>query len=145
MMSKLPSARVTTSPPFSVCGGDYAVPFLLKKGHTRKSVIVKAHLAVFVCYSTKAAHLEVVSDTTTEAFMVCLMRLVSRRELPSDIHSDNGGNLRGACHDLKELYKLLDTDSTNSAINSYVLAHRVQWHSTSERYPHFGGRWEVCQ
>ena len=89
MMGQLPSARVTPSPPFGVCGVDYAGPFLLRKGHTRKPVIVKAYLAVFVCYRTKAAHLEVVSDTTTEAFLACLRRFVSRRGLPSDIHSDN--------------------------------------------------------
>ena len=34
MMGQLPSARVTPSLPFSVCGVDYARPFLLKKGHT---------------------------------------------------------------------------------------------------------------
>ena len=94
MMGQLPSARVTPSLPFSVCGVDYAGPFLLKKGHTRKLVIVKAYHAVFVCFSTKAAHLEVVSDLTTEAFRACLRSFVSRRGLPAHIHSDNGGNFR---------------------------------------------------
>ena len=92
MMGQLPSARVTPGPPFSVCGLDYAGPFMLKKGHTRKPVIVKAYLAVFVCFSTKVTHLEVVSDLMTEAFLACLRRFVFRRGLPAHIHSDNGGN-----------------------------------------------------
>ena len=96
MMGQLPSNRVTPSPPFSICGVDYAGPFLLKKGHTRKPTIIKAYLAVFVCFSTKAAHLEVVSDLTTDA---CLRRFISRRGLPSEIHSDNGGNFKGARND----------------------------------------------
>ena len=65
----LPSTRVNPSPPFSFCGVDYAGPFLLKKGHMRKPVLIKAYLAVFICFSTKAAHIEVVSDLTTEGFI----------------------------------------------------------------------------
>ena len=65
MKGQLSSARVTTSPPFSVCGVDYAGPFLLKMGHTHKPVIVKTYLAVFVYFSTKEAYLEVVSNLTT--------------------------------------------------------------------------------
>ena len=111
---------------------------------TRKPTIVKAYLAVFVCVSTKGAHLEVVSDLTTEAFFACLRRFVSRRGLPSEIHSDNGGNFKGARNDLQELYSLLEKTSTQSSIHSYLLSQRVQWHASPERAPHFGGLWEAA-
>ena len=78
----LPPQRVYPSPPFTITGVDYAGPFTLKKGHTRKPVLVKAYIAIFVCFSSKAAHLEIVSDLTTEAFLACLQRFVSRRGLP---------------------------------------------------------------
>ena len=55
-----------------------------------------------------------------------------------------GGNFRGARHDLQDLYKLLETDSTHSAIQSCLLLNRVQWHSTPERAPHFCGLWEAA-
>ena len=137
-MGQLPASRITPSPPFTICGVDYAGPFLMKKGHRRKPVIVKGYLAVFVCFATKAAHLEVVSDASTETFLACLRRFISRRGCPAEIRSDNGGNFVGAKRDLQELYDFLEKPTTTSAISSYLLTKRVQWHSTPERAPHFG-------
>ena len=144
MMGQLPVARITPNPPFSVCGVDYAGPFSMKKGHTRRPVIVKVYLAVFVCFATKAAHLEVVSDASTEVFLACLRRFVSRRGRPAHIYSDNGGNFQGAKRDLRKLYTLLENSTTQSAVTTYLLQERVQWHSTPERAPHFGGLWEAA-
>ena len=78
IMGQLPSARTTPAPPFTTCGVDYAGPFLLKKGHTRKPVMVKCYMSVFICFSTKAVHLEPVSDATTRTFVECLKRFISR-------------------------------------------------------------------
>ena len=47
LMGQLPAARTTPAPPFSTTGIDYAGPFTLKLGHTRKPVLVKAYLALF--------------------------------------------------------------------------------------------------
>lgn len=41
---------------------------------------------------TKAAHLEAVSDLTTEASTAALQTFISRRCLPQDLFSDNGSN-----------------------------------------------------
>ena len=59
-MGQFPSARVTPSPTFSKTGMDYAGPFLLKRGHVRKPTLVKTYICIFVCFSTKATHIEVV-------------------------------------------------------------------------------------
>ena len=53
LMGQLPTSRLTPILPFTTCGVDYAGPFLLKKGHTRKPVIVKCYMAVFVCFFYK--------------------------------------------------------------------------------------------
>ena len=99
-MGQLPAACVTPSLPFSTTGIDYAGPFLMNKGHTRKAVIVKVYLCVFTCFSIKAVHLEIVSNGTTEAFLASLNCFVSRRGLPHDTYSDNGSNFGGAKYDL---------------------------------------------
>ena len=140
MMGQLPADRVKPNTAFSTTGVDYAGPFILKKGHTRKPDLVKAYIAVFVCFSLKATHLEVVSDLTTEAFLACLKRFVSRRGCPNTIHSDNGSNFKGAKRDLQELYRFLKSTAATSSINQYLLTKETQWETIPERAPHFGGQ-----
>ena len=69
MLGQLPVERITPSPVFNKVGVDYAGPINVKHGYVRKPTVVKAYICVFVCLSTKAVHLELVSDLTTDAFM----------------------------------------------------------------------------
>lgn len=62
------------------------------------------HLSV-----TKAVHLEVVSDLSTEVFIVTLRRFVSKRGCPSTIMSNNGTNFVGANNTLRELRLFLQS------------------------------------
>ena len=143
-MGQLPAARVQPASPFFTTGIDYAGPFILKRGYTRKPQLVKAWLAVFVCFTTKAVHLEVVSDMTNEAFLATLKRFVSRRGLPQAIHADNGSNFIGAKNDLKALYVFLQDTYKEDVIHTYLQKHKVEWHCIPERAPHFGGLWEAA-
>ena len=138
-LGQLPEERITTTPAFHTTGLDFAVPFTLKKGHTRKPVYVKAYICVFICFSTRAIHIEVISDLTTSAFLAGMVRFVSRR---NSIYSDNGSNFVGAKNQLRELYKFLRSKETDSAIHQHLLLHQVTWNTIPERAPHFGGLWE---
>ena len=144
MMGQLPAPRVTPNPPFTITGVDYAGPFILKKGHTRKPVLIKSYISIFVCFSSKASHIEIISDLTTEAFLAGLKRFIARRGLPQEIHSDNGSNFLGAKNDLNDLYHFLQSTTTISSVNQYLLSQRVQWQCIPERAPHFGGLWEAA-
>ncbi|MHC5848192.1 hypothetical protein ACYT7O_10510, partial [Streptococcus pyogenes] len=66
-MAALPSDRCTLSVPFATTGVDFAGPFQIKASSLRTSPYIKGYVAVFVCFSTKAIHLELCSDLTTEA------------------------------------------------------------------------------
>ena len=46
--------------------------------------------------TTKAIHLELVSDLTSDAFIAALKRFIARRGIPDQIFSDNGTNFRRA-------------------------------------------------
>ena len=142
LLGELPAERVCTSPAFMSTGIDFAGPFTLKKGHTRKPVHIKAYLCVFICLSTKAIHLEVISDLTTASFIAGLNRFIARRGCPTTIHSDNGSNFVGAKNRLREIYNFLQSKDTDSLIHQHLLKNRITWNNIPERSPHFGGLWE---
>ena len=143
LLGELPAARTeSNNPTFSNTGMDFAGPFMLKKGHTRRPVKVKGYVCIFICLSTKAVHLEVTSDLTTAAFIACLRRFISRRNCPKNIHCDNGSNFVGARNELRELYQFLADDSTTNIIHQHLLKDKVNWTHIPERAPHFRGLWE---
>lgn len=57
-MGNLPKDRVTESRPFSTTGIDYCGPFFIKEKKERNRNKVKAYVAIFVCFATKACHIE---------------------------------------------------------------------------------------
>ncbi|XP_062534839.1 uncharacterized protein LOC134204019 [Armigeres subalbatus] len=106
-MGELPAPRVTVSRPFSQTGVDYCGPFFVRPAPRRP--VVKMYVAVFICLCTKAVHLELVSDLTTDRFIQALRRFSARRGKCEDLYSDNGTNFVGARNKLKELDELRDT------------------------------------
>ena len=142
-MGQLPPSRLDPDFVFFHTGVDYCGPFTTRAGHTRKPVRLKTYLAVFVCFYTKAVHLELVRDATTESFVARLTRFCSRRGLPLVIHSDNGSNFIGAKNELSELYDMLQKKETEDAIQSYLFTQQVSWKNIPERAPHMGCLWEA--
>ncbi len=141
MMGQLPSSRVTPSPPFSNVGIDFAGPVQVKLGRIRKPVLVKAFVAVFVCMSTRAIHLEAVSDLSTDAFLAAFKRFIARRGLPHQVFSDNGTNFVGAEKEIQVAYKLLQDNQ--SEIADALAAQKIRWSRIPSRSPNFGGIWET--
>ncbi|XP_029170292.1 uncharacterized protein LOC114939980 [Nylanderia fulva] len=73
-MGDLPRARVTPSRPFQHTGVDLAGPVWLRTTRGRGHKAYKGFLVVFVCFSSRAVHLEAVSDYTAEAFLAAFRR-----------------------------------------------------------------------
>ena len=96
----LPDHRISPARPFDYTGVDFAGPFDVKRGHTRKPVLVKAYACLFVCMSTKAVHIDCTEDLRTASFMLCFERLINRRGFPRHVYSDNGSNFIGAARTL---------------------------------------------
>ena len=141
-MGQLPEARITPSPPFPRTGTDFAGPLQLKKGHTRKPVMVKGYVCLFVCLSTRAVHLELVMDLSTDAFLAAFRRFAARRGCPGELYSDNGSNYVGANRELRRIYDLLTSKNGTNTLFHYFNNVRVKWHFIPGRAPHFGGLWE---
>lgn len=139
IMADLPAVRVQQSRPFARVGVDFAGPLQMRELRLRKSRSYKVYIAVFVCFSVKAVHLEVVTELSTEAFLAAFDRFVARRGLPSDIFSDCGTNFIGADKQLQLLINSPDGQRTISQSRS-----TCQWHFNPPSAPHFGGLWEAA-
>jgi transposase InsO family protein len=139
-MGQLPAARVQPSRPFAATGIDYGGPFTLKIGGKRSKLTQKAYLALFVCMSTKALHLELVSDLTTNAFLAALRRFVSRRGRPAQVYSDNATNFVSAS---KELKLFLSRLKSSEEVCAYTASEGINWNFNPPHSPHFGGLWEA--
>ncbi|XP_058817756.1 uncharacterized protein LOC131681067 [Topomyia yanbarensis] len=143
LMGNLPQSRIVPSPPFAVTGVDYAGPLLVKQG-TYRPKLVKAYVAVYVCMTTKAVHLEAVSDLTTDAFLASLRRFISRRGLVQQLHSDNATNFKGANHELNQLYHLFRDQQMLDQVQQFCAAREIEWHFIPPDAPEFGGLWEAA-
>lgn len=142
LMGDLPESRVTISAPFELTGIDYAGPMYVKEGRYKPKV-VKAYIALFVCLTTKAIHLELVSDLTTEAFLAALDRFVNRRGMVRKIFSDNATNFVGASKELRQLREMFNDQYERGKINDFLINREVGWEFIPPRSPNFGGLWEA--
>ncbi|GFW50233.1 integrase catalytic domain-containing protein [Trichonephila clavipes] len=139
MMGDLPRDRIVPSRPFEKVGLDYAGPIITKPNLKRSRVTLKSYIAIFICFSTKATHLEVVSDLTTEAFLACLRRFIARRSKPSVIWSDNATNFKGARNILSEWNEICKSNR----IQLFSAEEGIEWNFIPPASPHFGGLWEA--
>ncbi|GFU11580.1 integrase catalytic domain-containing protein [Trichonephila clavipes] len=85
LTSPLPNDRINQTPAFSICGLDFVGPLYVNNfGELQKSYIV-----LFTYGVTRALHLELVSDMTTNSFLLVFRRFLTRRGNCKVIYSDN--------------------------------------------------------
>nr|XP_049704680.1 uncharacterized protein LOC126056266 [Helicoverpa armigera] len=137
-MGNLPSERLEPGYPFMICGVDYAGPMFILNRKGRGAKLEKCYICLFVCFSTRAVHLELVTSLTTEAYMLALKRFISRRGKPSEIFSDNGKNFIGA---MKEFTQFLKNNHNN--ITEILANDNIKFNFIPPYTPHFGGLWEA--
>lgn len=141
-MADLPLGRVQPSAPFSHTGVDYAGPFHITLKRARGQRTQKAYLCLFICLSTKALHLELAPDLSTQSFLNAFKRFVSRRGLCDVIYSDQGTNFVGAKGYMAELYDLIDSSEYKAEFAKEFADNRIRWQLNPPSAPHFGGLWE---
>lgn len=142
LMGDLPKARVTPSRAFLHSGVDFAGPFIILTSKGRGKKTQKAYISLFVCMSTKAVHLELVGDLTSEAFIAAFKRFVARRGKCKDIWSDQGRNFVGADKELRTAWKEANLVFDGEISNKLALE-GTQWHYIPAYSPNFGGLWEA--
>ncbi|XP_075152891.1 uncharacterized protein LOC142226662 [Haematobia irritans] len=142
LMAALPSERSSFSLPFTFTGLDFAGPFAVKASSLRNAVYQKSYVCVFVCFCTKAIHLEFCSDLSSNSFMAAFTRFVSRRGLPNKIMSDNGTNFIGAERKLRYDFHQFINNVSEDISKKYSIQ-GLHWEFIPPNAPHMGGLWEA--
>eukprot|EP00731_Ephydatia_muelleri_P005954 Em0003g202a len=124
----LPQFRVREYPPFNCVGVDYAGPLYVKSGE-------KVWISLFSCCVTRAIHLEVVPDMSTESFIRCFKRFAARRGTPSIVVSDNSKTFRSAHKELAQI-------QTHPVVENFFTEQRIEWRFNLEKAPWWGGFFE---
>ncbi|XP_017487262.1 PREDICTED: uncharacterized protein LOC108375628 [Rhagoletis zephyria] len=135
MMGQLPEDRVTPFVrPFSYVGLDYMGPFVIVAGRRSE----KRWIALFTCLTTRAVHLEIARDMSTDTCLMCIRNFMNRRGTPVRIRSDNGTNFVGADRELKRQLYEFECGNIADALSK----EGIQWVFNCPLNPHEGGCWE---
>ena len=100
LMGILPDFRTTHCRLFTHTV-DYAGPFQIRFAPGRGNKSYKGYVALFIYCATRAIHLELVSDYTSQGVLAAYQRFVSYRGMPAHLHSINGTTFQGADRELR--------------------------------------------
>ena len=129
----LPQARVQEGPPFNVTGVDFTGAMYVKnEGNPSES---KVYICLFTCASTRAVHLEVVTDLSEKTFLQAFRRFAARRSLPRLIMSDNASTYMSASKELEKLFQ-------SPTLKAILMKKGTTWRFIPKRAPWYGGFWE---
>ncbi|GBM99182.1 hypothetical protein AVEN_122519-1 [Araneus ventricosus] len=137
LMGSLPRDRVVPDYPFNCSGVDFCGPFMIRYRNQRKGVLHKMYICIFVCFLSKAVHIEIVSDLTSEAFVATLKRFFGRRGKCAKLYSDNGKTFVGVNQEIKGLLKLVK--EPDEKLSGFLSAEGIEWKFIPPRAPSFGG------
>ncbi|XP_054720923.1 uncharacterized protein LOC129230545 [Uloborus diversus] len=130
----LPLDRSNTSPPFSVCGLDFAGPIYVKSS----TEVRKSYIVLFICAITRSIHLELVSVMTTDSFLLALRRFLARRGNCKVRYSDNAKTFKRAKKEIEDLSKII----SDKLLSQFLTKERIVWKNIVERAAWWGGFYE---
>lgn len=107
IMSDLPPERTGPAAPFEYTTLDLFGPYEVKD-EVKKRVKLKVWGIVYCCMASRGIHADIVSDQSTEGFLLAYKRFTALRGHPKKLWSDPGSNFVGAKPALEELYRFLN-------------------------------------
>lgn len=114
-MGQIPSLRVATGyQAFANTALDMFGPIQIR---VNRKTLKEAQVVIFTCMTTRAVHLELVTDKSTDTFLMAFRRFASVRGHPSVCWSDQGTNFVGSQHYLQEIIHQWDIDNIRSTLS----------------------------
>ncbi len=136
IMGSLPPSRVNPSRPWAHTSLDYCGPILTKPSLTRSNMSQKTGIAVFICHSTKASHLEIVENLSSSQFIAAFERFGSRRGYPVHMYSDNASTFKSASRILAEANRFVLPARDLEVITKFSSVQGTSWHFYPTYSPH---------
>ena len=127
----LPKSRIQDVCPFTVTGVDFTGALYVRSDNKE----MKVYVCLFTCATSRAVHLEVVTDLSTTTFMLAFRRFVGRRSLPELMISDNASTYEAAADELRELL-------SSEEVHTTLGCKGTTWKFIPKKAPWFGGFWE---
>ncbi|XP_078384539.1 uncharacterized protein LOC144666962 [Oculina patagonica] len=121
-MGNLPQERLKPSPPWHNTAIDLFGPFKIRD-KVKKRTTGKCYEVLFNCMSTRAVHVDLAPDYSTETFLLVLRRFVSLRGYPAKLYSDNGLQLVAANQELQKMTKSWNWQD----LNEFGVTEGFQW------------------
>ena len=136
LMANLPEKRVEEVAPFTHTGVDLFGPFSVHEGKsTRRNNSTKNEYAViFVCFVSRAIHVEPCPSLDASSFRNALERFMSIRGTCRTLRSDNGSNL--VC--TSKQVQALDLEAVQRGLS----VKGISWQFNPPGASHFGGFYE---
>ena len=100
--------------------------------------LTKRYGVIFTCLATRAIHIELAGDLSTDSFLLALRRFISRRGNVKVMRSDNGTNFVGANNELNLCIKQLD----QIRLHKFSNHKNIEWIFNPPTSPWMGGVWE---
>ena len=126
----LPVDRSEGTKAFQVVGVDFAGAITYLKQKTKGA---KSYILLFACSLSRAVYLELLTNQTSDSFIRCLKRFISRRGRPEKIYSDNAKSF-------KKSAKWLNTIMKSEKLNDFLAHKDIKWQFN--RAPWWGGQFE---
>ena len=103
--------------PFQVTSTDYASPIYYRTKSKKES---QAYILLFSCSLSRAAHLELTPNLTTNEFIKCFKRFTALSGRPKTVYSDNAKTFQAAAKWLKQV---INTDE----FNEFLTKENIKW------------------
>ena len=126
LMGQVPSLRVAVGfPAFANTALDMFGPLQIK---LNRKTLKEAQAIIFTCMTTRAIHLELVTNRGSDAFLMAFRRFACTRGHPQVCWSDCGTNFVGAQAYLKEIMQKQDIPKIQSILlEDFACDFRWEW------------------
>lgn len=114
------NAQTTLTRPLATPDVDFVGTFDINSFTSRACKITKGHVCIFDCFSTKAIHLGVVADLTTDNFLFAFNPLKALRSCSRTIFFDNETNFVGVSLELAQNAKAFIRNTTDNVCSNFV-------------------------